>query len=134
MVGSDSAIIRVLDRDYTKLQQTIFNHGVTTHIIVMTGGMGGANAASNTSGGPQTEIGVRLTKLSGGRYESIGAATRLATLLPELGKQIAASAARQSHQYRITYERPANPKAQPQIAASVRREGNVELSLHGNLP
>jgi hypothetical protein len=120
----------VLDQEYLKLQQTILNKGVTAHIIVTVGGNG-----STTAGGMQTEIGVTLTKLSGGRYESIAASTRLATLLPELGKRIAESQARQSHQYRITYERPASAKAQqPAIGASVTRAGAVQLSLHGNLP
>jgi hypothetical protein len=128
MVGSDFGNVRVLDREYLKLQETVLNRGVTAHIIVTVGGNGG------TSGGPQTEIGLTLTKLSGGRYESIAAATRLATLLPELGKRIAESRAHQSHQYRVTYERPANAKAQPSIGATIRREGKVQLSLHGNLP
>jgi hypothetical protein len=125
MVGSDTAKVRVLDQEFTKLQQIIIDHGVTTHVIVMTSG---------TSLGTQAEIGLTVTKLSGGRYEGITAPTRLTTLLTELGKRIADSQARQSHQYRITYERPANPKAQPNIGAVVKREGAVQLSLRGNLP
>jgi hypothetical protein len=128
MVGSDFGKVRVLDQEYQKLQQTIINHGVTTHVSMTSGGNGGSE------GGPQIEIGLAVTKLSGGRYESFAAPTRLATLLPELGKRIAESQARQKHQYRVTYERPANPKAQPSIGASVKHEGNVQLSLHGNLP
>src|SRR6266853_235142 len=125
MVGSDTAKVRVLDQEFNKLQQIIIDHGVTTHVIVMTSG---------TSLGTQAEIGLTVTKLSGGRYEGITAPTRLTTLLTELGKRIADSQARQSHQYRITYERPANPKAQPSIGAVVKREGAVQLSLRGNLP
>jgi hypothetical protein len=131
MVGSDFGKVRALDQEYQKLQATVINHGVTAHIIVMVGGTG----TGGTTGGPQTEIGVLVSKLGGGRYESITTTTRLATLLPEIGKRIAESQKRQSHEYRITYERPANAKSQqPAIGASVRRAGNVELSLHGNLP
>ena len=128
LVGSDFGRIRVLDQEYAKLQNIIQDKGVTTHIIV-TGGSGGTTGA-----GTQTEIGLSLTKLSGGRYESLQAANRLATLLPEIGKKIAASQARQAHQYRVTYERPANPSPTPSIGASVKREGVVQLSLRGNLP
>ena len=113
---------------YSKLQQTVVDKGVTTHIIV-TGGSGGATGA-----GTQAEIGLAMTKLSGGRYEGLQTANRLATLLPEWGKRIADSQARQAHQYRITYERPANAKPAPSIGASVKREGVVQLSLRGNLP
>ena len=128
MVGSDFGRVRVLDQEYSKLQQIILDKGVTAHIIV-TGGSGGTAGA-----GTQTEIGIAMAKLSGGRYESLQSVTRLATLLPELGKRIAESQARQAHQYRITYERPANAKPAPSIGATVKREGVVQLSLRGNLP
>jgi hypothetical protein len=128
MIGSDFGRVRVLDQEYTKLQQIIQDKGVTTHIIV-TGGSGGT-----TGGGTQTEIGIAMAKLSGGRYEGLQSVNRLATLLPEWGKRIAESQARQAHQYRITYERPANAKPAPSIGASVKREGVVQLSLRGNLP
>jgi hypothetical protein len=128
MVGSDFGTVRASDPDFKKLQETILTRAVTVHIIVMSGGGG------TSGGGAQTEIGLGLTKLSGGRYENINATTRLATLLPEWGKKIAESQARQSHQFRVTYERPANAKEQASIGASVRREGTVLLSLDGHLP
>jgi hypothetical protein len=128
MVGSDFGQVRVLDQPYQKMQQTMVDKGVTAY-VTLTGGTGA------TSGGQaQTEIGLNVTKLTGGKYENISASSRLATLLPEFGKRIAASAVRQRHQYRITYERPAKPSAQPRIGAVVKKDGNVQLSLRGNLP
>jgi hypothetical protein len=125
MIGSDLGSMRVLDREYMKLQQTIFNHGVATY-VTLTVGQGGA------AGGEQVNMGLALSKLAGGRFENIGNSSRLATLLPEIGKQIAESIARQSHQYRITYERPAKPNERAAIGAQIRRDGSVKLSLHGN--
>ena len=130
MVGSDLGRVQALDRDYQKLQETILKRAVTVHVIVMAGGGGVASGG----GAVQTEIGLALTKLSGGRYENINSVTRLATLLPEWGRKIAESQVRQGHQYRVTYERPANAKEQARIGASVRREGNVALSIDGHLP
>jgi len=128
MVGSDFGQVKVLDQPYLKLQQRIIDKGITTHITV-TSGTGG------TAGGQaQTEIGLNVTKLSGGKYESFTASSRLATILPEYGTRIAAAAARQRHQYRVTYERPDKPSAQPSIGATVKKEGTVQLSLRGNLP
>jgi len=129
MVGSDFGQVRVLDQPYLKLQQRIIDKGIATHVIVTQGGAG-----SSTSQGVQTEIGLNVTKMSGGRYESISAPSRLATLLPEFGQRIAASAARQRHQYRVTYERPDKPSQQPRIGATVRKDGSVQLSLRGSLP
>ena len=125
MVGSDLGNVRCQERDYLKLQQIIFNHGVTTHVM-LTVGSGGA------AGGGQIDLGIQLTKLSGGRFENIGSATRLATLLPEIAKAVADSIGRQAHQYRITYERPAKASENPAIGAQIRRDGAVKISLHGN--
>ena len=131
MVGSDLGRIEARDRDYQKLQENIIKHGMTVHIIVSSAGAG-----SGASGGAlQTEIGLGLTKLSGGRYENIATTNRLATLLPEFGKRIAESQSKQSHQFRVTYERP-TATAQPgtQIGAAIARPGAVTLTIDGHMP
>jgi hypothetical protein len=128
LVGSDFGSVRAPDRDFKKLQDTIVNRAATVHIILMSG------TGGTSGGGAQTEIGLHVTKLSGGRYENINAISRLATLLPEWGKKIAESEARQRHQYRVTYERPANAKDQASIGAAIRHEGTARISLDGKLP
>ena len=130
MVGSDLGRVNARDRDYQKLQEIILKRAVTVHIIVMAGHAG----VGSSGGGAQTEIGLNVTKMSGGRYENIATTTRLATLLPEFGKRIADSAAKQQHQYRVTYERPAKGNDQARIGASVRRDGSFSLSLDGHQP
>jgi hypothetical protein len=125
MIGSDLGAMRVLDRDYQKLQQTVFEKGVTTHVILTVTGQ-------SSSLGGQVDMGIGLSKLTNGRFENINTATRLATLIPEYGKLIAESIARQKSQYRVTYERPAKPSERASIGALVRRDGAVHLSLHGN--
>jgi hypothetical protein len=127
MVGSDLGQIRVLDREYAELQNRIIDKGITIY-VTLTSGSGGSGGQN------QTDVGLQVTKMSGGKYENISASSRLATLLPELGKRIAASAVRQRHQYRVTYERPDKPAAQPNIGATVRKDGAVQLSLRGSLP
>ena len=73
MVGSDLGTVRASDPDFKKLQETILTRAVTVHIILMAG-------AGGTSGGAaQTEIGLAVTKLSGGRVRNIKSTTRLAT-------------------------------------------------------
>ena len=129
MIGSDFGRSGLLDRDFQKLQDTIIKRAATVHVAMVTSAVGGT-----TKEGAQVEVGLGVTKLSGGRYENINATTRLATLLPEWGKKIAESHARQSHQYRVTYERPPNAKEQASIGATVRHEGTAQLSLDGHLP
>jgi len=129
MIGSDLGRSDVRDRDFQKLQENIIKHAMTVHIIVASGGAGGG-----ASGGAlQTDLGLALTKLSGGRYENITGGTRLATLLPEYGKRIAESNAKQSHQFRVTYERP-TAKRGTQLGTSISRPGTVSLSIDGHMP
>jgi hypothetical protein len=130
MVGSDLGRLNVLDRDYQKLQETIVRKAITVHVILMAGGAG----TGSSGGAAQTEIGLAMTKLSGGRYENITTTTRLSTLLPEFGKRIAQSAAKQRHQFRVTYERAGNPKPGVQIGAAISKPGTPVLTLDGHMP
>ena len=87
------------------------------------------------AGALQTEVGLGVTQLSGGRYENIAAATRLVTLLPEFARKIAESDVRQTHQYRITYERPGRRRRSGCRPVSQLRIGVMpKLSLDGHMP
>jgi len=125
-IGSDFGTVRALDRDFSKLQTNIFTHGIKTHVLLNIGGQGG------TGGGAQVDIGINAAKMSGGRYENFSGTTRLATLLPEIGKDVAESVKYQSHQYRVTYE-PCGKggKNGVSIGAEVRKEGAIKMSLRG---
>jgi hypothetical protein len=123
------------DRDYMKLQQQIIQRGITVHFIMF---HSGGDRPGSVAGAVQTEVGLALTRLSGGRYENIAAQTRLTTLMPEMAKQIADSNARQTHQYRITYERPGKEARAPQTLSAgltkMRIGDTPRLSIDGHLP
>lgn len=133
MVGSLLGRVAASDRDLQKLQDSIVKHAMTVHVIMMSGPAPSFGSRSN-GGAAQTALGLGVTKLTGGRYESITAINRLATLLPELGKQIAQSQVRQSHQYRVTFEHAPDAKAAAQIIASVGRQGTPALTRDGHMP
>ena len=118
-------------RDYqiNKLFKQVQDNAITVHVVMEQNSIRSSDVASGTN---QIEIGLRLTQGTGGRYEAINSETRLSTLLPEYGKQIAKSAARQAHQYRVTCQPAGPPK---QIAASIARP-NVSgaLSIDGRIP
>jgi hypothetical protein len=124
IIGSDSGSMRLLDRDFLKLQQNVLNHGITTHVLMN---------LKNQGAGGQVDLGLNITKFTGGKYESFNGTTRLATALPEIGKIVAKSVALQTLEYRVTYERPAKPNEKGgAIGAQVSKEGVVKLSLRGN--
>ena len=134
MVASDvGSNMSAMDRDYQKLQTRILQKAATVHFVILHGGGDRPNAVA---GALQTEVGLGVTKLSGGRYENIAAATRLVTLLPEFAQQIGRSQLRQMHQYRVTYERDSKQPAQRISAALSRLRIGLQpqLSIDGHMP
>jgi hypothetical protein len=54
----------------------------------------------------QAIIGIPATKITGGKYEALAISSRLATLLPEWGKEFALWHTRHNNQLRVTVQRP----------------------------
>ena len=83
----------------------------------------------------QALIGIPVAQLTGGRYESISASTRLATLLPEWGQQIGALHLRHANQMVVRVHRPGDltgPLRNPRI--EVVRAGLTGLVSLDGLP
>jgi len=134
MVASDvGSNMSAMDRDYQRLQNRIVAKGATVHFVIL---HGGGTRPNSVAGALQTEVGLGVTRLSGGRYENIAAPTRLVTLLPEFAQQIGRSQLRHKNEYRITYRR--DSKREPQrIAASLsklRIGVQAQLSVDGHMP
>jgi len=130
MAGTSSGDANVLERDVKKIFERLEKRPTTVHVVLLSQG------SSATGGANQTQVGLAVTQYTRGRYENIAAATRLATLLPEIGKQVAASHEKQSHQFRLTVERPAGAKGDVgQVGAGARSGLSVTgISLDGRLP
>jgi len=118
------------DRDVERLLQRVQRHGATVHVVML------SSTGSGPGGGAsQVQIGLAVTKLTGGRYENIAAPSRIATLLPEIAQQIARSHAKQSKQFRITFERPRGKSGQlGNITLAGPSSLTVQLSIDGRLP
>jgi len=132
MVGS-AGVEGSNPRDYqvNKLFKQVNDNHITVHVVMQQNPNRSTDIASGTN---QIEVGLRLTEGTGGRYEAINSETRLSTLLPEYGKQIARSHLRQSHQYRITCQ-PSGSGAPKQIMANTTRSGlSAALTLDGRIP
>jgi len=79
----------------------------------------------------QSIVAIPAAKATGGRYEGLAVSNRLATLLPEWGRDLAALHARQIKQFRVTVERSRggelqNPRielARPGLTGSVTLDG-----------
>lgn len=120
-----------VERDVQRMLQR-FAERSTVHVIMYTTG---AQSARSVAGGNQTAVGDAVAKSTGGRYDNIAAVNRLATLLPEIGAQIAQSHARQSHQFRLTFQRPNGTSgALGQVGAQVRGGLTSSITINGRLP
>ena len=122
----------IRDRDVQKMFQQLGTRAMTTHVVMV----GATNNSGTTNVSNAIQIGINAGKLTGGRYESIAATTRLQTLLPEIGTQVAQAHERQRNQYRVTFERPEG-KSGPQVGGiglAGEKQMVVKLSLDGHMP
>jgi hypothetical protein len=120
-------------RDYqvNKLFKQTLESAATVHVVMLSNATKQLDVGAGTN---QIEVGLRLTQLTGGRYEAIAAQTRLTTLLPEFATQIVRSQTRQANQYRITCQPAAGSKPQ-RITAATRRDGiSAALTFDGRVP
>lgn len=119
----------VTDAAVEKILKRLGTRGTTVHAVMLE-----STSSGQTSGANSVRVGTAAAELTGGRYERILAGSRLATLLPEIGQQIAASHAHQSRQYRITMQRPNAAAPLGQITLGTRTGARGFLSLDGHLP
>jgi len=90
--------------------------------------------ALKATGALQSQIGLALTKDTGGRYENLAIASSLLSLLPEYGQQIARSNFLQSHQYRVSCERSRSRAPQMSVFTSYPGARSVAVTRDGRMP
>jgi len=110
----------VRDSDVEQLVKRLQLRPTTVHVVLLSAPAG----RTVTGGANQTDIGIRVAELTGGRYEAIAAPTRIATLLPELGALVIKAHETASRQFRITAQRPAGRSGEL---------GNVSMGARGGL-
>jgi len=122
-----------LESRYLQLQKDLIARAATVHFVLLE--VASQAATREVTGTFQGRIGNQVTAMTGGRYENINTATRLETLLPEIGKRIGQSAAKQKYQYRLTYEAPKGAKEPTTIGVDVELAGaTIDASADGHLP
>jgi hypothetical protein len=104
------------------------------NVIVMSTRTGQATSPDTINASLQSVIAMPIVKATGGRYESLAISSRLATLLPEWGTDLATLHNRQINQVRVTVERTrGGPLQNPQI--ELARPGlDGVVTIDGHLP
>jgi hypothetical protein len=103
-------------------------HAKVNAIVVSTGSVAGSGVTQ------QSTVALPTTKATGGRYEALAAANRLATLLPEWGRDLAALQKRQVTQFRVTVERTHGGELQKPTIEVARPGLRGSVTLDGYLP
>jgi hypothetical protein len=103
-VATTSGDTNVADRDINRLMERLEARTPTVHVVLIVG------PRTASGGALQTDVGLAVTKYTRGRFENINAGSRLETLLPELGADVAKSYPEETNKFRITVERPAGAK------------------------
>jgi hypothetical protein len=94
----------VLEADMKRVIQPLQGRPILIHVLMYSG------VQSAIGGDIQIELGQRVTKMTGGRYEYINSMNRYTTLMPELGAEVAKQAVGSAKQFRITAQRPDGKK------------------------
>jgi hypothetical protein len=119
-----------LESTYKQLIGRLQKRPATIHVVMFSKSTG--QAATNA--GVQQEVGIQLTQAVHGRYEAIAVGSRLATLLPELGAQVAKSHENQSHQFRITVARGSSGNIGNLSLATKSGLSATSLTMDGRIP
>ena len=101
-VGTMSGDTNVRESDVKAMMNRLQTRPTTVHVILYNQG-----AATASGGGNQTQIGMSVTQYTGGKFENINSAQRIQSLLTDWGKEVSTMVERQSHQFRVTADRPA---------------------------
>lgn len=116
---------------YAQMQKDLYARAATVHFVLIELR---TESRGEVAGFYQSRVGHQVTGMTGGRFETISAATRLDTLLPEIGRRVAQSAEKQRYQYRLTYE-PRGAKLPNTIGVAVELAGaSIDASADGHLP
>jgi hypothetical protein len=89
-----------------KALNTLQTRGARVSVMMFVAAPTNTNAVANMTQGRQALISAPIVKASRGKFEALVQFNRLETLLPEWGKEIAASHTKQTTQFRAIIDRP----------------------------
>jgi hypothetical protein len=94
--------------EINKALNTLVQRRAKVFVAITSTRVGDVAAVADINTNRQAMIGLPATKSTGGKYEALAISSRLATLLPEWGKELAVWHKRHANQIRVTVQRPGN--------------------------
>jgi hypothetical protein len=118
-------------KDIEKAVVALAANRARLNVVLVSTRAGDVAAATHLKSSMQAIVSGPAVKATNGRYEEVAVPARLATRLPEWGRDLATFATRQSTQFRVTVQRSSggdlqNPRvelARPGLTGAVTRDG-----------
>jgi hypothetical protein len=120
--------------EVTKAANFLVARRARVNVIVMSTRTGQATSAESINASMQGVISMPIVKATNGRYESLAISNRLASLLPEWGKDLATLHSRQINQVRVTVERAKGGDLQNPRIELARPGLDGVVTIDGHLP
>jgi hypothetical protein len=120
--------------DIQKAVQYLMTRKAKVNAVLASTRVTGNVALADTDVTQQANVALPTTKATGGRFETLALASKLDTLLPEWGKDLATLQARQSKQFRVTVERTRSGELQKPTIEIAREGLKGTVTIDGYLP
>jgi hypothetical protein len=120
--------------EVTKAANFLVARRARVNVIVMSTRTGQATSPGTIDASLQGIIAMPIVKATNGRYQSLAASSRLATLLPEWGRDLAVLHDRQINQVRVTVERTRGGELQNPRIELARPGLDGVVTIDGHLP
>jgi len=115
-----------------KALKTLAQRRAKVYVVITSTKVADIEAVADINTNRQAMIGIPATKATGGKFESLAVSSRLATLLPEWGKEFAVWHKRHSNQVRVSVQRPADMTGPFQdLQVGLSRQG-LTVSISGD--
>jgi hypothetical protein len=120
--------------EITKAANFLVLRRARVNVIVMSTRTGQATSPGTIDASMQGVIAMPIVKATNGRYQALAASSRLATLLPEWGRDLAVLHDRQINQVRVTVERARGGELQNPRIELARPGLDGIVTIDGHLP
>jgi hypothetical protein len=104
-IATTSGDLNYRDSDVKQISERVQKTHPNVQVVLLNG------MNSGSIGSIQTGLGKGLADMTGGRFEPINLTSRLITLMPEIGKEVAKSMKPGAKMFRLTLQRPGNAAA-----------------------
>jgi hypothetical protein len=122
------------EQDLLRMFDRFGAHPLTAHVVLVAPGSDvSVNSLSGTQSG---QVGSLLARSTGGSFEAINAMSRLVSLLPDIGRRVARTYDKQTHQVLVSCDRWDGPVApdKPFSLGTTRRGATGVSSADGHVP